>query len=356
MTRDALSPLVLDEAFITVVIPCRNERRYITTCLTSLRDGTWPAERLEVLVVDGMSDDGTVEEVLRFSNEWSVVRLLQNPCQIVPSALNIGIRAARGNVIVRIDAHSEYPERYLEALVTQLLATGADNVGGVCRTVPGGDGPEARGIASAMSHPLAVGNAQFRIGAKNAGWVDTVPFGCFRRDVFDRVGLFDEEMVRNQDDEFNHRLLKSGGRIRLVPEIEVVYYARDSFRKLARMMFQYGLFKPLACWKVRRVSTVRQLVPPAFVSSIAVGAFSSIFSPLAGLALLLMLLVYSGALGLATLLRPEQRNARVSLCFAMAVAIIHVSYGVGYLAGVWKLTMRILRGRTMDERNVALTR
>ncbi|HEY9516645.1 MAG TPA: glycosyltransferase family 2 protein, partial [Gemmatimonadaceae bacterium] len=264
---------------VSVIIPCRNERDWIHACLTSLLRADYPSDRLEIVVVDGMSDDGTRDCIARLAAENPRIRMLDNPARITPSALNIAIANSRGDVILRADAHSRYPESYVPDLVRWLGDSGADNVGGVWITEPGGPGAMARAIAAAMSHPLGVGNAHFRIGTREPRWVDTVPFGCYRRDVFERIGLFDEDLIRNQDDELNVRLIRAGGRILLVPDVVCSYNARDSLAKLWRMYYQYGYFKPLVARKVGGVFTWRQLVPPAFVLALAVSLILAIAWP-----------------------------------------------------------------------------
>ena len=200
--------------------------------------------------------------------------------------MNLGIAAAGGSVIVRMDAHVEYPGRLHLRAGGPLERSGADNVGGVCQTLPAGDSAVAKAVAFGMSHPLGVGNSHFRIGTLEDRWVDTVPFGCYRREVFDRIGLFDEELVRNQDDEFNLRLIRHGGRILLSPRIVCKYFARDSLAKLWRMYYQYGYFKPLVVRKVGGVMTIRQLLPPLFVLSLIVTGLAAPWSwlgwPLSG--------------------------------------------------------------------------
>ncbi len=270
------------QPLVTIIVPCRNEGKWIAPCLDSILANDYPRERLEVLVVDGMSSDETRSVVERRAADQPCIRLLDNAKQITPAALNIGIAAARGAVIVRMDAHVDYPADYVSSLVRLLEEKGADNVGGVCRTLPGAETAIARAIAIGMSHPVGVGNSYFRIGAASERWVDTVPFGCYRKEVFDRIGLFDEELVRNQDDEFNLRLIRSGGRILLTPNVVCRYYARDSLRKLWRMYYQYGYFKPLVVRKVKGVMTLRQLGPPLFVLCLAAGTLFGAFERLGG--------------------------------------------------------------------------
>jgi hypothetical protein len=239
-----------------------------------------------------------------------------------------------------MDAHATFPPDYIPMLVESLLESGADNVGGCLETVPADGSATACAIAVALSHPIGVGNALFRIGASEPRWVDTVPFGCFRRELFSRVGRFDEELVRNQDDEFNHRLLKRGGRILLNPAVRARYYGRRTLRQLARMYYQYGFFKPLAARKAGGIMTIRQIVPAAFVASLAaLGLLSVLLSGVAGgiaLTLLLTLLAaYGVVLTLAALWVSRTHGMRCAALTVPAFAILHFGYGIGYIRGIW---------------------
>ena len=236
-----------------------------------------------MLVVDGMSTDGTRKIVAEFARDHPFIKLLDNPRRITPAALNIGIAQARGDIIIRVDAHSTYPPNYLSSLVAWQEKTGADNVGGAWRILPGGDTPMARAIAVGLAHPFGVGNAYYRIGASAPRWVDTVPFGCYRREVFTRIGLFDEDHVRTEDDEFNLRLRKNGGRILLVPEIVIDYYARESLPKIWRMYYYYGYFKPLVARKLGLVLSLRHLIPSLLVLTLAVSLLLGWWFPSLGM-------------------------------------------------------------------------
>lgn len=319
---------------VSIIVPCRNEGAYIGPCIESILGSDYPLERLELLVVDGASDDDTRAVVTSYAQEHSNVRLLDNPRQITPTGLNIGIAQARGDVIMRMDAHALYPATYVSALVRALAESEADNVGGIIVTRPARDTPMARAIALGLSHPLGVGNSYFRIGSPVARWVDTVPFGCYRRDVFDRVGLFDEELIRNQDDEFNHRLIRRGGRIRLVPEIASYYYARDSLQKLWRMYFQYGYFKPLVVRKVGGVLTLRQLIPALFVLGLVVTGSLAPWSGLMAVAGAVVALAYVGAVLACCAAAGRQAGLRVGAALALVFPVLHLSYGLGFLKGM----------------------
>jgi hypothetical protein len=238
-----------------------------------------------------------------------------------------------------------YPATYLTQLVAALDASGADNVGGRVLTLPATPTAVARAIAIALSHPFGVGNSYFRIGAATPRWVDTVPFGCYRREVFDTIGLFDEELARNQDDEFNHRLIRRGGRVLLLPDVVSHYYARGSLRHVARMFYQYGYFKPLVARKVGRVMTGRQLVPPAFVAGLAVAALLAAWWRPAAIALGLMGGLYALAVAAVAAAQALGRRAppRVAVALVATFPAVHFGYGLGFLRGAWNLLLRRTR-------------
>jgi glycosyltransferase involved in cell wall biosynthesis len=291
-----------------------------------------------------MSDDGTRAVLERYARTYPVIRLLDNPRRVTPAALNVGLASARGAVIMRMDAHAAYPAAYISELVAWLQRSGAAGVGGRCVARPGRESTIARAIAAAMSHPFGVGNAYFRTGATAPRWVDTVPFGCYRREVFDRVGLFDEELVRNQDDEFNHRILRQGGQLLLIPAIRSEYYARESLAKVGRMFFQYGYFKPLVVRKVGAVMTVRQLVPALFVSSLLVAALLAPWLGAARLVLSLELLVYLAANLAASAVLVGREGLLVGLASGVVFLVLHFAYGLGYLLGIFDFLIRGKRG------------
>lgn len=326
---------------VTVIIPCRNEGMFIRACLESIANSDYPKDRLEVIIVDGMSDDGTRNTIIEFLRDRPWITLLDNHKKITSAALNLGIRNARGKVIMRMDAHVTYPSHYISCLVEWLKNTGADNVGGVIRTCPAMNTPLANAISLGLAHPFGVGTSYFRTGIIEPRWVDTVPFGCYRREVFERIGLFDEELVRNQDDEFNHRLLKQGGRILLVPGVVSQYFARGTLTKLAQMYWQYGYYKPLAVRKIGQLMTVRQLIPPAFILSLFTTAcFGLWFWPM-HLMLLFNIISYSALNLIFSIKATHQKGIRCGLCLALVFPVIHVSYGLGYLKGA--LDFLILR-------------
>jgi glycosyltransferase involved in cell wall biosynthesis len=319
---------------VSVVIPCFNEAKNIRSCLESIVESDFLKDQLEVLVVDGQSDDGTREIIVEFTNRYSWIRLLENVRRITPVAMNIGIQSAKGQIVMRMDAHTVYPPNYISGLVQCLIKSEADNVGGISIVRPSNKTFKAHAIAYALSHPWGVGNSHFRIGAAEPKWVDTVPFGCYWKEIFNRIGLYNEALIRNQDDELNHRLIKHGGRILLVPEIVSFYTARESLEKLWTMFYQYGYFKPLAARTVGAVMTTRQLIPSVFLISLVLAAFLSTWSDTMAVIFKIIVIAYT-ALNLTVSLRAcLERGLRCGLWLTVVFPILHLSYGIGYLNGL----------------------
>jgi len=320
---------------ISIICPIYNEEKYIGKCIDSILSQDYPQDDMEVILVDGMSTDGTRGIVQEYAKRYPFFHLVDNPQRIVPPAMNIGIRAAKGDIIIRLDAHAIFPTCYFSELVKYLKALGADNVGGVCRTLPIKDSTECRAIANVLGSSFGMGNSHFRVGTDEIMEVDTVPFGCFHRELFDRIGYFDEELIRNQDDEFNGRIIKNGGKIYLLPHLVIDYYARDSVRKVYKMFYQYGLFKPLVNRKLGSPATVRQFFPLLFVLGLLLG-------PLTGFISKWFLVAYGAVIvlyfALATYFSmKDSRSMKQILLQNWVYFMVHFAYGWGYLNGIWKL-------------------
>ncbi len=340
---------------VSIIIPCRNEEMFIGPCIDSVLMNDYPKDRLELLVVDGESSDRTKDIVQGYCEKYSFISLLDNHRKIVSTALNIGIKRSKGEVIMRMDAHSAYEQDYISKCIKFMVEYSADNVGGVIHTLPGSKSLLAESIALALSHPFGVGNSYFRIGADKPIFVDTVPFGCYRREVFDRIGLFDEELIRNQDDEFNLRLIKNGGKILLVPEIISSYYTRASLLKLWNMYFQYGYFKPLVVRKVGAILTLRQTIPALFVGSLAFSGLLSFLSPIFCYLFIAVIGSYIVVdLGVSFLVA-LQRGLKYFLMMPLVFLTLHFSYGLGYMRGVFDFFL-LRRYRTSKIKEVPLTR
>lgn len=326
--------------FISIICPIYQEEKYIGKCIESILRQDYPRDRLELLLIDGLSTDKTREIVGAYQEKYPFIRLIDNPYKVVPVALNIGIKQAKGDVIMRIDGHCEYPDNYVSSLIHYLFKLNADNVGGIWNTLPARPTTECIAIAEASSHIFGVGGSIHKVGTKQITRTDTVPFGCYRRSVFDRIGFFDEELVRNQDDELNARLINNGGKIYLIPETVINYIARDSFKKMCRMYYQYGLFKPLVTKKLGVPATVRQFFPALFLGSLVIG-FVLIFVSRWFLWLYVSVLALYFLIGSIIGFIKSFRHRKVLLVLYMPLAffLIHVSYGWGYLNGIFKLVL-----------------
>ena len=323
---------------ISVICPIYNEEKYIGRCIESIMQQDYPKEDMEVLFVDGMSKDRTREIIASYQSKCPYLRVLDNPHQIVPPAMNIGIREAKGDIIVRLDAHAFFPENYFSELVKNLKELNADNVGGVCRTLPVNETVVCKCIANVLSSSFGMGNSHFRVGAKGVMQVDTVPFGCFHRELFDKIGYFDEELIRNQDDEFNGRIVKNGGKIFLLPQLVIDYFARDTIGKVYKMFYQYGLFKPLVNKKLGSPATIRQFFPLVFVLGLIVGPFFGFISPWFLVAYMAVLLAYFGIATMSSL--RDTKDLKQVLMQNWTYFVVHFGYGWGYINGLWKLLTR----------------
>jgi len=324
--------------FVSVILPIYMEEKYIGQCIDSILLQDYPKEDLEIIFVDGMSPDRTREIIAGYMEKYPFIHLIDNPEKVVPFALNKGIKYSKGDVIVRLDGHCSYPHNYISTLVYYLYKLDADNVGGVWNTLPARDTTECHAIAIGSSHPFGVGGSEHKIGLKEIKQTDTVPFGCYKREVFDRIGLFDEDLTRNQDDEFNARLINHGGKIYIIPDLVINYTSRDSMHKMRKMYYQYGLFKPLANKKLGAPATIRQFFPGLFLTGIVVGGILSCFSKIILCAYIAVLALYFG-IGIAIGVKAAKKCKKPGLVLYMPYTFlnIHLSYGAGYFHGLYKV-------------------
>ncbi len=322
-------------------MPIRNEAPYIRRGLGSVMAQAYPPERLQILVVDGMSDDETrlaVEEIIA-SHPGVDARLFDNPKRIVPSALNIGLAHADGDVIVRVDGHCAIPADYVSRCVALLRQhPDVDCVGGPIETV--GETKMAQTISLAMSSPFGVGGSAFRTLRGRTTMVDTLAFGAYRREAIERCGRFDEELVRNQDEEYNYRLRSLGGKLLLSDQVQSRYYSRGSLGGLWRQYFQYGSWKVRVLQKHPRQMQPRQFAPPAFVAALLAGTVLAPMSKTLRRAWIALLAVYGMANLVASLWTAARQGWRHLSLLPAAYTILHVSYGAGFLAGLVRFRKR----------------
>lgn len=323
---------------VSVIIPARNEEKFIEKCIESFLTCDYPKELIEVIVVDGMSEDGTRKIVRELSERDIRVLLVNNEKKITPVAMNLGVKASKGEYIFFSGAHSEMRSDYISKCIRHALETGADNVGGIMKTEPRISSTVGIAISKVLSSPLGVGGAKFRTGVTKPIEVDTVPFGCYKREVFDRIGYFNEKLVRNQDIEFNLRLKRAGGKIVLFPDIELTYYARSTYRELSKNNFENG-FWVIAAKKYAEVPySKRHLVPLMFVLFLLLGFLISLVVTYFLFVYISLLVTYFVTVIIFSFSHALEAK-KLNLLFAAIVSylVLHISYGVGSLLGLFSL-------------------
>ena len=318
--------------YVTVIMPIHNEAEFIRRSLGAVLAQDYPSDLTEVLIVDGMSTDQTYKIIRQLIAESGCtrVRLLENKGRIVPTGLNLAIREAKGDIIIRVDGHTVIAPDYVRQCVVALHRTNADNVGGLMKGV--GITTFGQAVALATSSPFGVGGARFHYSDQEE-WTDTAYMGAWPRKVFEQIGLFDERLVRNQDDEFSYRLRAAGGRILLSPHIKSEYTVRSTPWLLGKQYFQYGFWKILVLQKHTFQMRPRQFVPPAFALALS----SSLVFALLGWGWWLLTLILAAYL-LANLSASFYISARSGwrylLLLPLTFAILHLSYGFGFLIGL----------------------
>lgn len=323
----------MDKAFISVVMPVYNEEKYIENCIDSLLLQDYPQECMEWIFVDGMSSDRTRELIGAYVEKYpKLIKLLSNPNKTVPYAMNIGIKEARGKYIIRLDAHADYNKDYISKCVYYLDTTDADNVGGVAETKSKGFVGNA--IAKMLSSRFGVGNSEFRTNGES-GYVDTVPFGAFRREVFEKWGGYDERLTRNQDNEMNYRIRKNGGKIFLSSDIKLSYYCRDSIKGISDMAVKNGMWNVITMKLCPGSMGVRHFIPLAFLLSLIILPIAGIiYHPIWWLFALEMVLYFA----LDCFFSAKQASGiKEFFLLVLLFPIFHITYGAGSLKGILKL-------------------
>ncbi len=322
--------------YITIIVPCYNERATIALLLDALYQQSYPREALEVVITDGDSTDGTPEVIAAWQKthpeiQISIVNLKK---QNIPAALNAAIRVSSGEIIVRLDAHSKPQTDYVERCVNALIEKRGQNVGGVWDIRPASQHWMARSIAAGASHPIGVGDARYRYSSQ-AAYVDTVPFGAFYRSLLDDVGMFDETLLTNEDYEFNTRIRLNGGKVWFDPQIKSVYYARSTLKALARQYWRYGYWKYQMLRRYPETIRWRQALPPVFVAGIFLFTLLSLFFPLLRWLWAVVIAGYILTLLLAGLhLAFKRKDFALCLGVPAAIACMHFCWGTGFLWGM----------------------
>lgn len=329
---------------ISIIIPCLNEEEYISTCLDSILDSDYDAANMEILVVDGMSRDKTREIVSTYVNKFDFITLLDNPDKIVPKAMNLAIGKATGEYIIRLDAHSKFPKNYFSKLIQYSKELNADNIGTVIVTEVKNRNRKSNSIKRALSHKFGVGNSDFRIGTEGIKEVDTVPFGCYKKSTFVKYGLYDERLIRNQDIELNKRIVNSGGKIYLIPEVKCTYYARENFISLAKNNYANGFWNILTAYYTKTLNSLslRHFIPLLFVLSLIIPLIGSLIVPQVLWIVLFSLISY---LSLVIIISFRLKNSSNTIGYLIiSFLTLHLSYGWGSLMGIFSVINKYIKG------------
>lgn len=321
--------------FISLIIASRNEEQFIRRCLDSIIQQTYPRHRLEVLVVDGMSSDKTKERVKEYIQNYPFIQLLENPKKLTPFAMNIGIKNSKGDVIILVNAHSLLDKDFLKNSIHYLNRTGADAVGGMLESINEESSSIAKAIPIATDSIFGAGGRRYRNRLEEGFVRDTLPYCAYRRDLIDRIGWIDEDLIRDQDEEFNYRILKNGGKIYYTPRIKSYLYIRPDFRRVWKQHFQYGYFKPLVAQKAGGIFTWRQTIPSIFVGSLFITGLFSLFIKYSLWGFFLILGSYIGLNLLFSLILSIRESFKLFPLIAISFATLHVSYGFGYIKGIF---------------------
>ncbi|MRJ06734.1 MAG: glycosyltransferase family 2 protein [Epsilonproteobacteria bacterium] len=327
---------------ISVIMPTLNEEKFIGRALESLLETSLSPEEMEILIVDGGSRDRTREIVKEYQKRYPFIHLLENPHKIVPIAMNIGIKKARGEYIVRVDAHSIYPPDYIAQLVKYHQQLGADNVGGRVVTQLAEKSPTAVAIANTLNDKLGVGSSFRTISDLKIRPVDTVPFGCYKKELLEKIGLYNPKLVRNQDIELNKRIIRNGGKIYLIPQIEIGYFPRTTFKAFAKNNFLNGYWNILTPYYTGNLKSLslRHFVPLGFVATLFLSLILTPFYPP-------VFFIFVGVGGIYLLLisfRSWQIKKGTTFFHQLwAFLTLHFSYGVGSLWGIVKVLGKMVK-------------
>lgn len=325
---------------VTIIIPIYNEEKYIETCINSLLLQDYSKSDMEWLFIDGESSDETINILNHFQLQYpELINIITNPSKTVPYAMNLGIEAAHGDYIIRLDAHADYPKDYISKCVYFLKKTDADNVGGLIETK--GSGTIGDAASKVLSSRFGVGNSKFRTNGFS-GYVDTVPFGAFKKEVFQKYGLYDVRLTRNQDIELNYRIRKLGGKVFLTNDIRSTYYCRNTLYNFVKMNFNNGKWNVLTMYLCPGSMGIRHFIPLFFVISLLLLPVLSMISPVIKAIFLIELAMYL-SLDLIYSLKAASNYKQFSILFLL-FPLLHISYGIGSFSGIFHIPT-IRKGR-----------
>ncbi len=323
---------------VSIIIPCRNEKKYIAQCINSLIDNDYPKEMMEIIIVDGNSNDGTIEIVNELKNKYNFIKIINNPKQITPVALNIGIKNANFEYVMIAGAHALYSTNYISSLVENINKLEADGVGGMLITAVKNETPKSMSIAAVLSNKFGVGNSLFRVGVREAKLVDTVPFGLYKKALFEKVGYYDERLIRNHDIELSKRMIAHGCKIYLIPDLFCTYYARETFRDIANNNYKNGYWNILTTYYTKSFHSlsVRHFVPLIFLFSLILPLLLSLFFVRFWIYLFLVIFFVYNLFVTVASLKSNNKSTKFKFLF-FSFYVLHFSYGIGSLVALFKV-------------------
>ncbi len=323
---------------ISIIVPIYNEEKYIENCIESIMASDYNKNSMEILLIDGGSSDNTLNIIKEYQQKYANIKLFHNPKKIVPISMNIGIKEASGEYVIRLDAHASYPKEYFTKLIYWHKKLDAENIGTLIETEVKNLTPTSSAIKKVLSNKFGVGSV-FRSATniEKPILVDTVPFGCYKKDVFEKYGLYDERLIRNQDIELNKRIINGGGKIYLVPDVKCTYFARETYKSLAKNNFSNGLWNILTAYYTNSFNSLslRHFIPLLFILAIIMPMIFSLFY---------MSIIYIGLFVIASYLalvvfqsiKMNDKDAGI-LSIVRAFCVLHIAYGVGSLVGIFKV-------------------
>lgn len=326
---------------VSVVIPVYNEEKYIKGLVKSLLKQDYNKQKIEIIFVDGNSNDKTVSLIKEELNDKKIeYKILKNPERITPKSVNIGIKEAKNEIIVRIDAHCEYPENYITKCVYYLNTAGAENVG--CLVKTRSTSKIGKIVANIVSSKFGVGNSEFRTSGKS-GYVDTVPYGTFRKELFNKIGYLNEELIRSEDNEINSRIIKNGGKVYLFSDVETIYFPRDTISKLIKMGFENGKWATYTGYIIPGTMSVRHFIPLIFVLGLIFGTVFTILQiKLLSICFSVCLIIY-GILDFIFTIKNIIKDGFYQILSLIMYPMFHISYGLGSIFGIFKIIKKVVK-------------
>jgi glycosyltransferase involved in cell wall biosynthesis len=343
-TLENIGPLEKKNYLVSIICPVYNEEKYIKGCVSSVLAQDYSRNIMEILFVDGNSTDNTITILKEYQKEHKSIKIISNPRKTTPAAMNLGIKNSQGDIIIRLDAHALYPSNYISGLVKKLIELDADNVGVALKSDVLHKNSKALAIKEVLSNKFGVGNATFRLGVDRIKEIDTVPFGCWKKEVFDKYGYFDERLERGQDIELNRRIKKNGGKIYIIPGISCTYFTRETFLGLAKQQYKTGKWDVFILFFTRYFHSlsIRHFVPMVFVLSLILPCIAMfIWRPCIFISVISFSLYLIVVVLISAYLSIKKHLNFIYLILSFLT--LHIFHGFGSLIGIFDIVIKVSR-------------